>query len=284
MTLATIRAFGANCHGTGDVVVTMGTHQTGDVLNVIAVCDTDTIAAPAGWTKKCTAFLTGIAVSLLQRDTLAASNAEGSMTIIDPGNHCMAVAFAHDGDPELLNFAASVMVGSTTTARFSSLKTEMDDITALMVIGTSITGTPGTGFASAFTNADLASITEVFDDMCNDGNGSGIAVAKATKVVPGTIGQGVATVTAGNTATLMLLIKPRAATAFSGVASIDSGGFAANGTVVKIVDTTQPDVVFTATVAGGAGAFSGLVRFDDHTYVAFADNGTKRGAAIEAVP
>lgn len=287
MALPTVRDKGANCNGLGDVAVTPPTtYAAGDSFWMLAACDTDTITAPTGWTKWGTAFLTGIALSIFSRDTYAAaSSGEPSATITDPGNHLMAVMFSVNGGDRTPHFVSGCSTaGSSTTGRCPSLITGMDDILMIFGLATANDTTTGTAFSVPVANADVGSLTEVFDETYDGGNGSGITFASATKAAAGSIRQQEFTVTAGNTVGLAIAIKPKPLVAHPGVAKLDSGGFAADGTTVKLVDTTQPDIVFTATVAGGSGAYSALVRYDDHTYVAFADNGSKRGCSAEAVP
>lgn len=275
---ASVRAWGSLIHGTGDIVVTLATHDTGDILGIFAACDTDTVAAPAGWTVRGKGFISGALITFMTRDTYAASAAESSPTIADAGNHTVAVAVSiQGGDLELHRISGCSTVGSGTTGRTPSIRTDMDDILLLFAIG-GAHDTPS-AICSAVTNADIADIAEVFDAATDDGNGSAIVVATGTLATPGPIRQTEFTISAGNTAGLVVAIKPKRATAFTGTIEIAGSPAPDAADVVKIFDATQADTPVVASITGGAGGYSALVRYADHDYVAVYDDGTSRGAS-----
>lgn len=275
---ASVRGVGSLVGGLGDIVVTLPTHVAGDMLMIFAACDTDTVAAPAGWTVKGKAFLTGTLITCMVRDTYAASGAESSPTIADPGNHCAAVALSiQDGDINLHRIAGCSTAGSGTIGRTPSIETEKDDCLMLFAIACGLDS--ASAFSSAVANADVTGIAEIFDAGTDEGNGSGIAIASATLAAPGWIRQTEFTITAANTAGLTIAIMPKPIVLYAGVAVGAPNG----ADVIRIVDVTAEDVPFLASVTGGAGAYSGLVRYADHDYVPIYDDGSERGAGGASV-
>ncbi len=284
MTTPSVRAVGSLASGTGDITVPLPTHAAGDVLCLFVACDTDTVAAPTGWSIAAKATVSGITGYVMLMDDYAAGASETDPDISDPGNHVAAVAVSvRDADIELYRASGCTTVGSGTTGRTPSFNTAVDDVFTLHLFAWSADDAGPIG--SSPVNADLSSVSEIFDGGTVDGNGSGIYLVSALKASPGSVRQTECTwSTASNCAGVMVAFIPKRATAYAGVVRNKDGSAAPNGTdVIRIVDATQPDSVVTASITGGAGGYSALVRYDDHVYVPIYDDGTKRGAGESGV-
>lgn len=199
-------------------------------------------------------------------------------------NHAWGVIAAYTNAEVVDIFTLGAGFASNTSHAAPKFRTFQDDIRVVYVI--SWAADSATITLASPTNASLTGLTIRHESGTTNGNGGGIVIVDGLKATAGVVDELTWTqTTASAVAVTVILLQTKKTTTYSGVASLAGGGFAPNGTVVKIADTTQMDAVVTTTVSGGAGAFSAPVRFPAHTYVATADDGAgNRGSSEEDVP
>jgi len=188
----TFQAAGTKADGSGSVSPAWPTHQSGDVALLIvesAGTEPATLSSAQGF-----ASVTGSP----QGDNVdiggtvltvwwkrATTSSEAAPTVADPGNHVYAkiITFRNAiaaGNPW------DVTAGSATTGTASSSFSIPGSTTTVansMVVA--IVSNNDGWDTSAWTNADLSSLTERVDEYTSFGNNGGIGVATGVKLLPG---------------------------------------------------------------------------------------------------
>jgi hypothetical protein len=194
-TLPTIASVGTSWSSTGVPTATLpGTHTTNDILLLLIQSANDSNVAVAGYTQigpqnavgaASTAGTTKLSV-FWKRD----GGSESAPTIPDTGDHTFGVMIAvrgcpTTGDPfaipgQKFKFTAS------TTGTSPSGPTTIDNCLVMDIFGQAVDAAAAQG--SSPTNADLANVTEQFDNGTADGTGGGIYVMTGEKAVAGDVG------------------------------------------------------------------------------------------------
>ena len=203
-TLPSIISVGAEFTSTGTPTATLpGTHTTNDILVLCIQTSNEQFNAPAGYTQLGPRNGIGAAAAagstklclFWKRD----NGAESAPTLSDSGDHTYGVMFAVrgckiTGDP--FNLCGQAFKFTTSTTGTSDIgKTVMDNCLIVTIFGHGIDNAGAQG--SSPTNADLTSVTEVFDDGTTDGTGGGIYIMSGVKADHGPFGA--STVTWANT-------------------------------------------------------------------------------------
>ncbi len=210
ITMPSLRAVGAVASGVGDVVPGVPTGlTTNDVELLFCECiQTETVAAPSGWTEipdsPQTAAATKLHIFWRRWDGVA-----GDPTVVDPGNHVVAVRAAFQnvittGNP--YDVTAGDTGASSTSVSIPGDTTTTDNclIVAACAAGTDI-ATPD---FSSWTNSDLSSVTEIIDEFRTDAGGGGIGVATGGKATAGAYGATTATLgTASSQGRISIALK-----------------------------------------------------------------------------
>jgi hypothetical protein len=188
-TLPSIVSVGAEFSGTGVPTATLpGTHAADDILVLVLQSSNDSaVSPPAGYARlgpqngiggPALAGATKLSI-FWKRD----NGAEGVPTIPDTGDHTYGVMFAVRGCPtdvdpfNLLGQAFKFTASTTGTSDPGS--TRMDNCLIVTIFAHAIDNASAQG--SSPTNADLTSVTEVFNDGTTDGTGGGIYIMSGVK-------------------------------------------------------------------------------------------------------
>lgn len=195
-TLPSIVSVGSAFSGTGVPTATLpGTHAANDILVLCLQSANDSnVAAPAGYTRL--GPQNGIGAAAVAGSTKLSifwkrdGGSESAPTIPDTGDHTYGVMFAVRGcravhDPFRIGGQAFKFVASTTGTSDKGA-TVIDNTLVVTIFGHAIDSASAQG--SSPTNADLASVTEVFDGATTDGTGGGIYVMSGVKDEHGPIG------------------------------------------------------------------------------------------------
>ena len=282
MAIPTVVSVGTTTAGVGAIEPPWGTHASGD-LGLLFVETVDQAVTPTDWLVVPNSPILNVALttrlSVFYR--FATSAAESAPVVADPGEHAVGVVITFNGVDATNPFHAIAGMGgagATASGSFPALLTSVND--CLIVHAMSWNLDNAGPIAGAATNALLASITEQHDAGTLDGNGGGIVVITATLAAAGPTGATTATFTAAGAASMTIALQPAPIAATFTVAdtvTID-GVPAADGTTVEIWDDTLKARETSCLVAGGAGAFTALVRFNDaDRYFCTYDDGTNYG-------
>jgi len=202
--LPDVRAVGTVASGTGDVVVTLPTHQAGDIIELYVETNDEAVTTPSGgWAPTPDAPVSEpVAPTRLTIFWLrAASAAETNPTITDPGDHATAFAASYlgcvaSGDPYDVT-APGIDNTSDTSVICPGDTTTVDDCLVRAVCAT------GTDNASvtigSWANADLANVTDRGDFWTTAGGGGGMGLATGEKATAGAFGNTTGTLTTANT-------------------------------------------------------------------------------------
>lgn len=195
-TKPSVISVGAEFSSTGVPTATLpGTHATNDILVLVLQSSNDAaVTPPAGYQRLGPQNGIGVAATagtvklsiFWKRD----GGSESAPTIPDTGDHTYGVMFAvrgcpTSGDPFHLGRQNFKFTTSTTgTSGKSVVATANSLVVAIFGHGIDNAAAQGSGLA----NADLANVTEQFDDGTTDGTGGGIYIASGEKSSPGTVG------------------------------------------------------------------------------------------------
>jgi len=169
-------------------------HVVNDILVLVLQSSNESIATPAGYTQLGPQNGIGTAVTagslrmgiFWKRD----NGAEVAPTIADSGDHTYGMMFAVRGCPttgDPFQFLGNTFkFTASTTATSPKGVTVVDNMLITDIFAHAVDSASAQG--SAQTNADLASITEQFDDATTDGTGGGIVVVSGIKYEAGAIG------------------------------------------------------------------------------------------------
>ena len=189
-----------------------------------------------------------------------------TVTVADPGDHWSAAMLtfrgcAKTGSPIDVT-AGGVKTPATTSFSSPSVTTTMDG--ALIVASIARDDDIATAEFSAWTNAGLASIAEVFDLGTTLGNGGGIGVGVGIKTAAGATGATTGTVVSSINASITIALAPVPAGDFGQVNDITEDGdlsYLTSATATDRDTFTFPDVGVVGTVK--AVAINHVSRKDD---------------------
>lgn len=278
--------------GTGsETSVAPPAHTDDDWLVLLVETTSGTVTTPAGWTPRGSipaaagttsgfVFVRKVGVGETVGNAALAGGSNHLWGVIvrlrgaDPTTPFAAIAFAYATAATTTGFTPSVFVESTQ-GKF-----------AVMAMGWALDNAGP--LASAWANASLTNVTEIYDagTVTNDGGGITIATGDLSGGGPALVGPGTATLTSTMAIGLMIVVNAAPATpthTISGTITID-GVPAANGTTVEIWDKSLGVRETSTVVAGGAGGYSAGVREIAHNYFATYDDGSSRGISPTAVP
>lgn len=194
-TVPSIISVGTEFSGTGVPTATLpGTHATNDILVLVLQSSNDSVvSAPAGYKQLgpesgigAAATAGSVKLSIFwKRD----GGSESAPTIPDTGDHTYGMMFAvrscpTTGDPFHFGGVSWKFTASTTGTGPKS-STCVDNVLIVDIFGGSADNAAAEG--SSPTNADLASLTEQFDDGTTDGTGGFIYVVSGIVAVAQTV-------------------------------------------------------------------------------------------------
>lgn len=284
--MPSVVGFGAVAGGDADVTPAYpGGFIAGDFAMLFAETAAELVPAVAGYDEAPGSPLDHGTNTRLTVRSLDLSGGEGNPTVPDPGNHVAAAIGVFrdvDLDDPFHVIALDNELGTTTTPSFPGLQTLLPD--CLIVLAAAYNMDDAGPIASGAANASLANLTERVDGGTIAGNGGGLVVYTGEKAAAGVVSPTGWTASAASaTPSMAIALKPKRKVTIGGTVEID-GDPAPNGVgVVRIFDLTVGDTEVVADIAGGAGAFTALVRYATHDYVAVYDDGTNRGASAAAV-
>lgn len=291
MTIANYQATGtasSTSGGTGNTTPAWPTITAGD-LGLVAA-ENDAVAPsmpytahPASPTN--TAFATVLALSYKRT-----AGSETTPTIADPGNHCHAVINtirnAHQVYPFHRHFSGGN--ASSTTMRWPSFDTLVDDCLIALFGTWNIDVVGGTAQLSSPTNASLSSLTERYDGGTDDANGGGIFLLTGEKSSAGKVDETTATL-AGSAGSVFIgmAIAPIADIPIIVQILVDEVEVAPGVGEVRLYDKTQREATYLVVNASQAdapgvpvdalaygdglfadGAVKMFVPYIDHEYIA----------------
>lgn len=250
------RAAGTAAAGTGDVTPGLPAGQSEDDIFLLHVESKggEAVAAVSGWTEKLNVEC-GTGSNVDTRNTLfwrRATASESAPTVTDTGNHTLAVITAWtgvvtSGDP--FDVAASDSDhASNSTVTADSITTTVADA-MVIAINTDGAGTTITDW----TNANLVSFVEAFDELTFSGGNGSVAAAYGIKTVAEATGAATATRSAdGHHSNIHVALTPAAA---GGSAAL-TGTAIAGGVLESEIVTGGDTIIITLTgdtwVAAGA--------------------------------
>ncbi|MBI4656806.1 MAG: fibronectin type III domain-containing protein, partial [Elusimicrobia bacterium] len=211
------QAAGTAVNGTGSVTPAWPAHQTGDIalLFVEALGDQPiSLTTPNGFVEVLNSpQFTGTGNAGTRISVFwarATSSAMAAPVVADPGNHAYAVILTFRGvtpadDPWDVTAGGVKPTASVSVTATGAITTSSD---TLIAVGVTKDLDSVAAFASNWTNANLANITERFDAGTTSGNGGGIAVMTGVKETQGTTGDTTADVTSSINAFLTIALKP----------------------------------------------------------------------------
>ena len=217
----TYQAAGTAVSGTGAVTPTWPTHQAGDIALLFVEAaggDAISLTTANGFVQvpnSPQATGTGTAGTRIAVYWCRATSSSMSAPVLaDSGDHTYA---------RILTFRGVIATGDPWDATGGGVKaTASTSVTAtgvtttvantLVVVGVTKDLDATAAFASAWANANLASITEQTDGGTTSGGGGGHAVMTGTKATAGATGNTTATVTSSINAFLTIALKPVTAT------------------------------------------------------------------------
>lgn len=217
MPLPFVYAVGNVASGTG--AITPGVPSGTDITDIcLLFVETENQAVPAvtGYAEVLNSpvsVTTGTVTRLTVRWHRAVGPESGTVSVGDSGDHQVARIIgirgaAVSGDPWNITASATELV-SDTSASCPAITTTVDNCLVFAAVATG-TDVASTTHVSAWTNANLASITENIDNWVTDGLGGGIGVASGGKASFGAVGATTATlVTANFKAMMQIAIKER---------------------------------------------------------------------------
>lgn len=196
----------------------------------------------------------------------ATTNDMDDVVIGDPGDHLYATILTFRGclkvgDPVDVT-AGAVKTPATTSFSSPTVTTTVDNCLVLACIARD--DDVATAEFSAWTNATLASITEVFDLGTTNGNGGGLGVGVGIMASAGATGATTGTVVNSINASLTIALKPGLSTDYLQVKEIFENGdddYLSSSTATDRDTFTFPDVGVVGTVK--AVAINHISRKDD---------------------
>lgn len=261
MAIPTFVAAGAIASGTGNVTPGLPAGwQANDIhLLLVETQGGEVVTAPSGWTATASSPQEssggGVESTRLSVFWRRAVGGDTDPTVTDPGNHAVAVILGvrgcpTTGDPwnvssgggEDVTDASLTVPGATTTVA--------DCLVVMMASrGSDLAGAD----FSAWANADLATVTERFDDGSIAGAGGGIGAATGEKAAAGAYGNTTATLgTAARKAYITLALKPVAGGAFTLDAA--AGSYALTGAAAELLAGRALDAVAGSYAVTGQAA------------------------------
>ena len=259
----TFVAAGTAVSGTGSITVAWPTHVADDVaLLFIESCggEAATLSTPAGFVNVTgSPQSTGSGTSGTRLTVYwcrATSSSMASPVVTDPGDHVYGIILTFrgvvaTGDPWDVTDGGTKATASTTTT-FGTVTT--NDNNDLIVLAASRDNDSTAAAWSAWTNANLSSLTEQSDGGTTSGNGGGVGVATGGKLTAGAIGSTTATVTSSVDGHMTIALKP--------VAGVNLPGQATNPNPADSSMYDGTDVTLTWTP--GRDADKHDVYFDDN--------------------
>lgn len=210
--------------GTGDLTLAMPAGiAAGDLLLLVVETADEAVATPSGWTVVTSSPQAVTAATRLSAFWKRASATEPSVVITDPGDHGVSciLAFrgcATTGDPFDVVIPGTEAVSDTSLSATGGTTTRDNCLMVVVVVGDA--DVAAATHYSAWTNADLASITNRLDTSSTLGNGGMLAVTTGTKATAGAFGATTATSdTAAQKAFMTLALRPVGyAVTFTGIA------------------------------------------------------------------
>lgn len=203
--LAYTRLIGTAQSGTGSVTPAWPTHRIGDygLLFVESENEAITLTTPNGFTL--------IDVQQGANDSRiavygcrATSAAMSSPVVADPGDHVHAVIITVAGAGKVHVVAGDT--GTGTTATIPSVTTTYDGCLVIDAVAHGIDS--ASSQFSAWTNANLINVQEIYDAGTTSSNGGGIGIAVGTQVTAGSTGTTDTTVASSNHARIKIAIAP----------------------------------------------------------------------------
>lgn len=196
---------GAFASGTGNITPALPAGCVADdILLLYVETANQPVAAPAGWTSVVAASGFGTAggttATILQGFWKRHSGTESDPTIVDTGDHQLAVILAYRGVVNSGNpWDATPVATSSSTANTGVTFPAVTTVTAgCLIVGAVANVSAANDPTGSYSNANLSGITERADgDAVSIGNGGNLAVFDGTKATAGSTGTTSATVPGG---------------------------------------------------------------------------------------
>ena len=212
------QAAGTPASGAGDISPAWPTHQTNDIGLLFIESpggQPANLGTPAGFAAVTNSpQATGATTAGTQLTIYwarATSSSMGAPTVTDPGNHAYGVILTFrgcviSGDPWDVT-AGDVKATASTSATAPAVTTTVANTLVINAVSRA-DDAAGAEF-SAWSNANLGSLTEQSDDGTTAGNGGGIGIAVGTKAAAGDTGVTTATVVSSINAEMTIALKPQ---------------------------------------------------------------------------
>lgn len=272
--------------GTGhETSVAWPTHVTDDLGILRIETATEAPPTPSGWLPFPIAAVQQSGTRLTMFYRFATSNAESNVTI--PGvavNHAWGQITTYRNVNKTNPFGSIVSYYSAAAATahyWPQFKTHRDDE---LVVFAFAYGTDSVGpMSSAEACSALANLTERYDAGTVTANGGGLIGITGEMATPGIVTELTHTLVSTGLALIAFSLRPAAIHSISGTVTIGGDPAPNASNVITVLDVTQAGEAIVGSIAGGAGAYSVNVPYDDHDYVVVYDDGTDRGASDSAV-
>lgn len=221
---------GAKAEGTGAIIPALPAGiQPGDILLLPVESANEAVATPTDWgavadSPQGTGTGGGTTATRLTALWKRATAIESAPTIADPGDHAIGQILAFRGCIATGNpwdVTSGDTGGSSTAVSIPGDTTTVPN--TLVVVAVAHQTDTLTPQVSAFTNADLANLTEITDIATDQGNGGGFAVATGQKAAAGPYGATAATLAnASVQGRMSIALKPAVPVWSASIGSIDS--------------------------------------------------------------
>ncbi|MFH1619544.1 MAG: fibronectin type III domain-containing protein, partial [bacterium] len=300
------QAVGTDVSGTGSVSPPWPSHQAGDIgLLFVEAAGGEAISltTPNGFVEVANSpRATGSGTAGTRLAVYWARATSGSMAapvVADPGDHVYAVIITFRGvipagDPWDITVGGVKATPSVSVTAAGVTTTAPD---TLIVLGVSMDQDSNKAFASAWTNFNLANITEQFDMAIKSGAGGGIAVMTGEKATAGATGDTILTVNSSVNAFLTIALKPIPAPVIGSITKVYASSMTANWSLVSgatgytlaasVNSANPPSPIYASSTTLGnlsATVFSPALNSNTTYYLFVQANGLNNSSAWSAYP
>lgn len=253
---------GTSASGTGDITPGLpADHKEKDILLLFVQSSNQAVTAPGGYSRLGPAAGFGTAASagstrltiFWKRD----GGSESDPTVVDTGDHTLAqilgVRYCVETDDPFLCVGARRKTTASITGTASAGSTPVDKCLVVNAFAHALDS--ASAVFSAFTNADLTSVTEQIDVATADGNGGGIGVSTGIKSTAGSFTSTTVTETSTTDVSLTFILLPKGIKSRTGF--IDKQTFITPGFADSWTRPTGADRVHIIGIGGGASGSAG---------------------------
>lgn len=209
-----IASVGALVAGTGTTTATLPSGWAeNDILCIAVESAAQAISAPSGYSEvtnspQAIGSAADVAATAIQLFWKRATSSESNVGLADAGDHTISVMFAVRGCPtgsSPFDVTAGATAATSTSVSFPSVTTTVDACLVVHLISNPLLSAR----LSAWANASLLPVIEVFDAGNGSGNDGSIGIAYGGKETAGSVGNTTATLsTTAEQAMLTVAFKP----------------------------------------------------------------------------